>query len=81
MNPEEDQRIHVISYAGYRGEEAPRRFLLLGLEIRVVDILERWVAEDLPDRGVKRYFRVRGAEGKTYRLYYHEEKMEWFCGE
>jgi len=79
--PEGDRRIRVMSYSGYRGEESPRRFSLSGRKIDVVETLEAWVGQDPGGRAVKRYFRVRGDDGNTYCLYYHEEEKEWFCGE
>jgi len=36
-----DQRIKVIAYSGYRGEETPRAIILQGERIEVVGIL-RW---------------------------------------
>ena len=49
--------VEVRCYAGYRGEESPRRVILADREIEVEAIVERWVE---PRR---RGFRVRTAEG------------------
>ncbi|MBW1751927.1 MAG: hypothetical protein JRJ46_02225, partial [Deltaproteobacteria bacterium] len=45
-------RIRVECYAGYRGEETPRRFWLGAKKIEVQDVLDRWMAPD------HRYFKV-----------------------
>ena len=52
--------IRVECYAGYRGEESPRRFFLKSRETRVVEILDRWLAPD------HRYFKVMGDDGAIY---------------
>ena len=54
--------IRVECYAGYRGEEAPRRFFLGERVIEVVEIVDRWLAPE------HRYFKVRGDDGGIYIL-------------
>ena len=54
--------IKVICYAGYKGEETPRRFFLKERQIEVVDVVDRWIAPD------HRYFKVRGDDGALYIL-------------
>jgi hypothetical protein len=54
--------IEVECYAGYRGEETPRRFTLGGREVQVVAVVERWREPRW------RVFRVRGDDGREYRL-------------
>jgi hypothetical protein len=73
-----DQRIEVIAYSGYRGEETPKSITLLGEKIEVVEILNRWTEERLKDRIRKRFFRVKGSDGKKYKIYYDDKAMEWF---
>lgn len=68
----------VISYSGYRGEEAPCSFQLMGREIEIEEIIERWVEEDALNRKRKRCFKVRGKDGSLYTLAYEEETMGWF---
>ncbi len=53
-------RINVECYAGYRGEETPRRLLIGEKPIEVVDVLDRWLAPD------HRYFKCLGADDATY---------------
>jgi hypothetical protein len=52
--------IIVECYAGYRGEETPRRFWLAETEVAVEEVLDRWLAPD------HRYFKLRDARGDTY---------------
>ncbi len=53
-------RINVECYAGYRDEETPRRLLICEKPIKVVDVLDRWLAPD------HRYFKCLGADSATY---------------
>lgn len=43
---------HVECYAGYRGEEEPRRFTWKGRQLAITDILDRWLDPN------HRYFKV-----------------------
>ncbi len=52
--------IAVECYAGYRGEESPRRLLVGEKPIAVVEVLDRWLAPD------HRYFKCLGADDATY---------------
>lgn len=63
--------IRVECYAGYRGEESPRRFFIGDRPINVVEVLDRWLAPD------HRYFKVRGDDGGVYILR-HDEKLQWW---
>jgi hypothetical protein len=49
--------ITVECYAGYRGEQTPRRFHLRERAFDVDCVLDQWLAPD------HRYFKVRTAEG------------------
>jgi hypothetical protein len=51
-------RIRVECYAGYRGEETPRRFFLGERAVEVREVVDRWLAPD------HRYFKVRGSDGQ-----------------
>ena len=73
-----DQRIKVIAYSGYRGEETPRAILLQGEKIEVVQILKRWTEEGFEKRAKKRFFIVKGNDGILHKIYYDEKIMEWF---
>lgn len=54
--------VSVECYAGYRGEETPRRFWLGGRLVEVKEVLDAWLAPE------HRYFKVRSAEGDIYIL-------------
>jgi len=72
------EQIDVISYSGRKGDERPETFILRGLRIDVVEIIERWIEEGLEDRVRKRYFWVKGSDGNTHRIYYDEDILEWY---
>ena len=63
--------IDVECYAGYRGEETPRRFTLAGVTIEIVDVVDRWLAPD------HRYFKVRDGEGNEYILRNDVTSGQW----
>jgi hypothetical protein len=50
-------RVSVGCYAGYRGDETPRRFRLGDHTAKAMEVLDRWLAPDL------RYFKVRTLDG------------------
>jgi hypothetical protein len=54
--------IHVECYAGYRGEEEPRRFTFESRRVEVAEILDRWLDPS------HRYFKVRGNDEGIYML-------------
>jgi hypothetical protein len=72
------ERIDVISYAGRKGDERPVTFILRGLRIDVVEVLDRWIEEGFRDRVRKRYFKVKGNDENTHRIYYDEDLLEWY---
>jgi hypothetical protein len=73
-----EEKIKVIAYSGYRGEEIPKAMFLHGEKIEVVEILERWIEEGLEDKKIKRGFKMKGSDGAHYQLYYDEKTKEWF---
>jgi hypothetical protein len=69
----------VECYAGYRGEETPRRFFFGERKIEAVEILDRWLAPG------HRYFKVRGDDDGRYILRHDTAtdawELTWFaCG-
>jgi hypothetical protein len=74
-----EEKIEVIAYSGYRGEELPTAMILHGARIEVAKILSMWIEEGVEDRARKRFFEIKGNDGKTYRIHYDEKAMEWFC--
>ena len=63
--------LKVDCYAGYRGEETPRRFSIGPRELEVVELIDRWLAPD------HRYFKVRGDDGAVYILRHDVASWEW----
>ncbi len=68
---EQDMSVHVECYAGYRGEETPRRFSFGEREVEVDVVVERWVTPE------HRYFKVRGDDGGIYVLCHDAESGQW----
>ena len=72
-----DERIKVTAYSGSRGEEVPRSFILQSEKIEVLEILDRWVEEDVETRGRKRFFKIKGSDGYVHKLCYDEREKAW----
>ncbi len=72
------EKIDVISYAGRKGDERPTTFILRGLRVDVMEILEHWIEEGFKDRIRKRYFRVKGSDGNMHSIFYNEQVKEWY---
>lgn len=64
-------QLRVECYAGYRGEEIPRRFWLGTKKIEVQKVLDRWIAPD------HRYFKVSGDDNAVYILRHDVESWHW----
>jgi hypothetical protein len=73
-----DEKIEVVAYSGYRGEETPRKMILHDERIEVVEILSSWMEEGLEDRTRKRFFKVKGSDGHSHKIYLDEKLMDWF---
>ena len=71
MSSKESFNLKVNCYAGYRGEEEPREFLLGKIKIQVEEIIDRWLSPD------HRYFKVRGSDGDTYILRHNVATDQW----
>ena len=67
--------IRVECYAGYRGEETPRRLIIGKSRIQVVTIQDRWLAPD------HRYFKIIGDDGDLYIIRHdpHQDNWELTC--
>jgi hypothetical protein len=72
------EQIDVISYSGNKGDERPVTFILRGLRIDVVEITDRWIEERFEHRIRKRFFRVKGSDGNTHRIYFDENVLAWY---
>ena len=71
MTQSDTLNIRVECYAGYRGEETPRRFFLGERLIEIEQVLDRWLD---PDR---RYFKVKAEDGSTYILCHDAKSDTW----
>ena len=63
--------LRVECYAGYRGEETPRRFSLGGRTVEITAVLDRWLAPE------HRYFKVRAEDGRIYILRQDMNSQRW----
>ena len=54
--------VRVDCYAGYRGEETPRRLHLGDRHVDLVEVLDRWLSPEY------RYFKCRGDDEAVYIL-------------
>jgi hypothetical protein len=63
--------LRVDCYAGYRGEETPRRFEIGRRRVEVVEVIDRWFGPD------HRFFKVRGDDGVVYLLRYDDGADRW----
>ncbi len=63
--------IRVECYAGYLGEETPRRFFMGDKVIEIEEVIDRWLAPEY------RYFKVRGGENDIYILRQDEQSQRW----
>jgi hypothetical protein len=73
-----EEKIEVIAYSGYRGEEIPRAFIHNREKIEVIDILRRWIEEASEERGAKRFFICKGSDGGIHKIFYDEKREEWY---
>lgn len=66
-----DCGFHVECYAGYRGEETPRRLCIGGRQNDVLEVIDRWLSPD------HRYFKVRGNDGGIYIIRHDVASGAW----
>ncbi len=64
-------QIEVECYAGYRGEETPRKIRMATYEIEIKDIVDRWLAPD------HRYFKIIGNDDATYIIRHKTATWQW----
>ncbi len=65
------ETIRVECYAGHRGEQTPRRFVIDQRPVEVVEIVDCWLAPE------HRYFKVTGDDGFTYLLRHDVDQQVW----
>ena len=64
-------KIRVECYAGYKGEQYPRRFVLGNQILEVDEVEDQWYSPS------SQYFRVRAGDGNTYVLQHDQELDRW----
>jgi len=64
-------QIRVECYAGYRGEETPRRFWMGNTKVEVAEVLDRWLTPD------QRYFKILGDDRSIYIICLVLETWSW----
>ena len=64
-------QVRVVCYAGYRGEETPRRFYLGSRQIEVAEVIDRWLSPDY------RYFKLRSIDHDLYILRHDSDADRW----
>lgn len=73
--------IQAECYAGVKADETPRRFLLEGRFLEVLEVLDRWhQVESKPEWPRADYFKVRAEDRHDYLLKHDLECDEWFLG-
>ena len=63
--------LQVDCYAGYRGEETPRRLKMGARRIDVATVQDRWLAPD------HRYFKIIGDDGALYIIRHDPHQNIW----
>ena len=63
--------ISVECYAGYKGDEYPKRFHLGERTLEVREIEDQWYSP------ASQYFRVRASDGDIYILKHDQELRRW----
>ena len=67
----ESLTLQVECYAGYQGEESPRRFHIGTRTIEVIEVIDRWLSPE------HRYFKVLGNDEGIYILRYDTLSNRW----
>jgi len=65
------QDILVEAYSGYRVNERPMAFFLVGKRVGVQRVLDRWITPDWDE------FRVMGEDGRIHRIGWHRKADRW----
>ncbi len=73
-----EEKIRVIAYSGYRGEETPKTILRRHEKIEVIEIISQWKEEGVEERETKRFFIFKGNDGLVHKIFYDEKTAEWY---
>ena len=64
-------QIQVECYAGYRGEETPRRVQIGNHQMEITEIVDRWLAPQ------HRYFKFKTADGSLWIIRHDTQTEQW----
>ena len=64
-------QIRVECYAGYRGEETPRRIQIGDCRMEIAEIIDRWLAPR------QRYFKFRTTDGALWIIRHDNQTGQW----
>ncbi|MGE0079885.1 MAG: hypothetical protein AB7U81_01160 [Thiohalomonadaceae bacterium] len=71
MDEKSPDTLTVECYAGYRGEETPRRLRFGARVVEVTEVVDRWYEP------ARRYFKLRGSDGGVYLVAHDEGEGTW----
>lgn len=63
--------IHVSCYSGYKADERPISFTLLGRELMVEEIIDRWYGPN------NSFFKVLANDSRVYLIKYDQDEDQW----
>ncbi|UCE79541.1 MAG: hypothetical protein JSV13_02610 [Nitrospiraceae bacterium] len=72
------REIQVEAYAGHRGYESPRALYVERRRVEILDIIDRWITEDIDQRDIKRFFTVICEDGFIYKICYDDLRGKWY---
>ena len=72
--------IQVSTYAGYKADERPLRFVFKGKTHTIREIINQ-TYEEIPGKGLRRVYDTKTDEGLTFNLFYDENQDRWFLEE
>jgi hypothetical protein len=63
--------LKVECYAGYRGDQYPRRLFLRDRMLKVVELEDQWYSPS------KQYFKILASDGNVYILCHNQDINNW----
>ncbi|MBW2339012.1 MAG: hypothetical protein JRF50_01495 [Deltaproteobacteria bacterium] len=63
--------MHVSCYSGYKADERPISFTLLGRELMVEEIIDRWYGPN------NSFFKVLANDNKVYLIKHDQDEDQW----
>jgi hypothetical protein len=74
----DDEKIQAVTYCGHKANERPTAFVFNNEEIKVSEILDMWIEDNVVDKQRKRFFIIKDHAGYIYTIFMHEKTGEWF---